>query len=139
MAGTVSFSMKDHSREMLEQMTAQVEKALEMCGMTAENYAKHLCPVDQGRLRNSIAHTVDEENGAYIAMIGSAVEYAPYVELGTGQYYPGGRPTPWIYQDDKGNWHKTSGNKPQPYMKPAIADHVSQYKGIIERTLKGEL
>lgn len=98
---TVSFSMKDHSREMLEQMTAQVEKALEMCGMTAENYAKHLCPVDQGRLRNSIAHTVEEESGAYTAMIGSAVEYAPYVELGTGQYYPGGRPTPWIYQDDK--------------------------------------
>lgn len=135
----VSFSVKDHSREMIEQMNELVEKALEQCGMTAEGYAKRLCPVDQGRLRNSIAHTVESDGDKYTAVIGSPVEYAPYVELGTGQYYPGGRPTPWVYQDEKGNWHKTKGNEPQPYMKPAIADHVSQYKGIIERTLKGEL
>lgn len=27
---------------------------------------------------------------------------------------------PWNYQDDKGEWHSTSGMKPQPYMRPAL-------------------
>lgn len=94
-----------------------------------------MCPVDTGNLRNSITHQVAEgEDAVYI---GSASEYAAYVELGTGKYYPGGRPTPWAYQDAKGNWHLTNGQRAQPYLKPAVADHVSTYKGIIEGELHG--
>ena len=59
-----------------------------------------------------------------------------FVELGTGKYYPGGRQTPWVYQDEKGQWHLTHGLRAQPYLKPAVADHVQQYKGIIEVELK---
>lgn len=54
-----------------------VLRALEKIGMTAEGYAKDLCPVDTGNLRNSITHVVDEGGGA--VYIGSNVEYAPYV------------------------------------------------------------
>lgn len=32
--------------------------ALEACGLQAERYAKMLCPVDTGLLRNSITHAV---------------------------------------------------------------------------------
>ena len=42
---------------------------------------RHLYSVDTGRLSNSISHTVDGE----AAYIGSNVEYAPYVELGTSR------------------------------------------------------
>ena len=91
--------------------------------------------VDTGNLRNSITHTVDEEEPA--AYIGSNVEYAAYVELGTGKYVSGGRPTPWVYQDEKGNWHRTNGQKAQPYLKPAVADHANTYRKIIEDELKG--
>ena len=59
------------------------------------------------------------------------------VELGTGIYYPGGRKTPWVYQDAKGNWHMTHGQRAKPYLKPAVADHAQQYKQIIETELKG--
>ena len=59
-----------------------------------------------------------------------------FVGLGTGKYYPGGRQTPWVYQDEKGQWHLTHGQRAQPYLKPAVADHVAQYKGIIERGLR---
>ena len=39
-------------------------KGLEECGFTAEGYAKKLCQVDTGNLRNSITHTVDDEEPA---------------------------------------------------------------------------
>lgn len=125
----------DNSKEVLEAMQQAAVRALEKCGLTAEGYAKKLCPVDTGNLRNSITHTVDEEEPA--AYIGSNAEYAAYVELGTGKYVSGGRPTPWVYQDEKGNWHRTHGQKAQPYLKPAVSDHANTYRKIIEDELKG--
>ena len=125
----------DNSKEVLEAMQQAAVRALEKCGLTAEGYAKKLCPVDTGNLRNSITHTVDEEEPA--AYIGSNVEYAAYVELGTGKYVSGGRPTPWVYQDEKGNWHRTNGQKAQPYLKPAVSDHANTYRKIIEDEMKG--
>ena len=125
----------DNSKEVLEAIQQAAVRALEKCGLTAEGYAKKLCPVDTGNLRNSITHTVDEEEPA--AYIGSNAEYAAYVELGTGKYVSGGRPTPWVYQDEKGNWHRTNGQKAQPYLKPAVSDHANTYRKIIEDELKG--
>ena len=125
----------DNSKEVIEAMQQAAVRALEKCGLTAEGYSKKLCPVDTGNLRNSITHTVDEEEPA--AYIGSNVEYAAYVELGTGKYVSGGRPTPWVYQDEKGNWHRTHGQKAQPYLKPAVADNANTYRKIIEDELKG--
>lgn len=124
----------DNSEEIKDNMKNVLLRALEKVGMTAEKYAKRLCPVDTGNLRNSITHRIDPDEPA--AYIGSDMEYAAYVELGTGEHYPGGRPTPWAYQDAKGNWHWTHGNKAQPYLKPAAADHAAQYQRIIEDELK---
>lgn len=124
----------DNSKEVLAAVQEAAVRALEKCGLTAEGYAKQLCPVDTGNLRNSITHQVDEAEPA--AYIGTASEYAAYVELGTGKYYPGGRPTPWVYQDAKGNWHLTHGQRAQPYLKPAVADHAQTYRNIIEDELK---
>ena len=100
----------DNSKEVLEAMQQAVVRALEKCGMTAEGYAKKLCPVDTGNLRNSITHTVDEEEPA--AYIGSNVEYASYVCLGT------------IHMNA------------QPFLKPAVADHKEQYREIIKNELE---
>ena len=124
----------DNSKEVLESMQQAAIRALEKCGLTAEGYAKKLCPVDTGNLRNSITHTVDEEEPS--AYIGTNNEYAAYVELGTGKYVSGGRPTPWVYQDEKGNWHRTHGQKAQPYLKPAVSDHANTYRKIIEDEMK---
>ena len=85
--------------------------ALEKVGLVAEGYAKRACPVDTGRLRNSITHIVDEDGKC--AIIGTNVEYAPYVELGTRH------------------------QKPQPFLKPAANDHYSTYKGIFLKHLRG--
>lgn len=124
----------DNSALVQEAFHAACLRALERCGMEAEGYAKDLAPVDTGRLRNSISHQVDDsENAVYI---GTNVSYAPYVELATGIYADGGRPTPWVYQDDAGNWHWTRGNQAHPFLKPAVADHAQTYRNIIEDELK---
>lgn len=124
----------DNSEEVKKAFQAAAVRALEKCGLTAEGYAKRLCPVDTGNLRNSISHTVDEDEPA--VYIGSNTSYAPYVELATGIYAEGGRPTPWVYQDENGNWHWTRGNKAQPFLKPAVADHAKEYQSIIKTELE---
>ena len=131
----MSIEIHDNSKEVSEAIKSALLKGLETCGLVAEGYAKKLAPVDTGNLRNSITHTVDEEEPA--AYIGSNSSYASYVELGTGKYISGGRPTPWVYQDEKGNWHRTHGQKAQPYLKPAVSDHANTYRKIIEDELKG--
>ena len=130
----MNVEIQDNSKEVSAALKAALLRGLEKCGLTAEGYAKKLCPVDTGNLRNSITHQVDPSESA--AYVGTNVEYAAYVELGTGKYYPGGRPTPWTYQDAKGEWHWTAGSRAQPYIKPAVADHGQTYRNIIEDAMK---
>ena len=58
------------------------------------------------------------------------------VELGTGKNTEGGRPTSWGYTDDEGNAHWTRGNPAQPYLAPAVKDHVQTYRNILEDEFK---
>lgn len=46
----------DNSDEVLAELQAAAERALEKCGLVAEGYAKRMCPVDTGNLRNGISH-----------------------------------------------------------------------------------
>lgn len=130
----MNIEITDNSALVKEEMQAAVLRALTKCGLAAEGFAKKLCPTDTGNLKNSITHTVDMSEPA--AIIGTNVEYAAYVELGTGIHYPGGRQTPWTYQDSKGQWHLTHGQRAQPYLKPAVADHVDTYSKIIKSELQ---
>ena len=100
------FKITADNRKLVKNATdEQIKKALEECGLTAERYAKENAPVDTGNLRNSLTY----QTGKRKVLIGSAVKYAPYVELGTGIYAEGGggRKTPWFYEDEKGVGHLT--------------------------------
>lgn len=135
MSDNVKIEIKLDNRQKVKGLIkTQLLLALEKCGMVCEGYAKDLCPAKTGALRNSITHNLAESEKA--VYIGSNLEYAPYVELGTGKYYKGGRRTKWRYQDDEGNWHTTEGQEPQPYLKPAAADHLDEYREIIKSTLE---
>lgn len=90
-----------------------------------------------GNLRNSITHIVQQDKEGTAAIVGSAVDYAPYVELGTGIHAKeGGRQTPWKYQDHNGNWHTTSGMPARPYLRPAVENHVKEYRQVLADILK---
>lgn len=131
----MKITLEDHSAEVYKELEAACQRALEKCGLVAEGHAKKMCPVDTGNLRNSITHTVTD-SGERAAYVGTNSEYGVYVECGTGIYYPGGRQTPWVYQDAKGDWHLTHGQRAQPFIKPAVAEHGEQYRKIIEAELK---
>jgi HK97 gp10 family phage protein len=63
-----------------------VHDFLHRIGLAVEGRAKANAPVDTGRLRGSIATTVDE--GRLEARVGSNVNYAPFVEFGTRPHFP---------------------------------------------------
>ena len=141
MGATIEISI-DNTDKVLDEMKDKIQIALEMCGLKAEGYAiqniTRQKAVDTGNLRNSITHQVILNEHGGECQIGTPVEYAPYIEFGTGIHVQGGRRTSWTYKDDKGNWHKTNGMKPRPYLKPAVADHIEEYRDIIENVLKSE-
>ena len=51
-----SFEFTSHVDEALRELKEKKAEALEIIGGKAESYAKKLCPVDTGNLRNSITH-----------------------------------------------------------------------------------
>lgn len=106
----LKIDITDNSDIYLRASDEAIERALAAIGLQAEGYAKLKCPVDTGRLRGSITESVEmEEKAVYV---GSNVEYAPYVELGTRKM------------------------KAQPYIKPAVVDHADEYKKIALEFLK---
>lgn len=100
--------------------------ALERMGGTAETHAKKYCPVDTGRLRASITHQKQDED---TMLVGTNVEYAPYVELGHDQ--EAGRYVPAL-----GKRLVASHVDGKPYIRPAIENHVSEYQQIAENEFK---
>lgn len=126
-------SFTSNADNVIKEAEKKLIRAAEIIGGTAESYAKKLCRTDTGNLKNSITHVIENKNDEVIVAIGSNVEYAPYVELGTGIHAEdgNGRQTPWRYKDRKGKWHTTSGMKPKPFLRPAIEDHKEEYKHIL--------
>ena len=132
----MSVTFNDYSDEVLEAFDEACLRALERCGLQAEGYAKDLCPVDTGALRNSISHMLIESEPA--AFIHTNVSYAPYVEFGTGHYSTTGGGTPkthWAYMGEDGEWHFAKPMKPRPFMKPAVANHKGTYRNIFKDEL----
>ena len=85
-------------------------------------------------MRRSITSKVDGLTG----IVFTPLEYAPYVEYGTGLFAENGagrKDVPWNYQDDKGEWHSTRGQKPQPFMRPALNENRTEIIRIIKEGL----
>ena len=115
--------------------TSNLNAALGKACALVERSAKQKAPKDKGDLRRSITSKVEGTEG----VVYTPSEYAPYVEYGTGLFAERGGRTdvPWNYQDDEGNWHSTSGMKPQPYMRPALNENREEILRIIKEGLIG--
>ena len=106
-----------------------LQSALGKACAVVEASAKQKAPKDTGALARSITSKIEDTEG----IIFTPLEYAPYVEYGTGLFAEeGGRSTPWIYKDDKGEWYKTSGQKPQPFMRPALEENREKIINILK-------
>lgn len=75
-------------QEITKIIEAKVKQAarqsLKETALIAEGLAKQYCPVDNGALRASITHEVDEE--AMEAWIYTNLDYAPFVEFSTSAH-----------------------------------------------------
>lgn len=122
MAG-IEVTLTSNKDEILEALGEQLGQAMIAIGLTAESNAKKEITkavydtpesksgyVRTGRLRNSISYGVDTDEPA--VYIGSNVEYAPYVELGTSKM------------------------RARPYLKPAVENYAGEYKDLLEQAMK---
>ena len=98
----------NHIPEVLDLLEEKKQMIFEEWGLYGEGQAKLYCPVDTGRLRNSISHATVEDG----MVIGTNVEYAPYVELGTSRM------------------------DAQPFLAPAIENHMDTYESIMKSELQ---
>lgn len=70
---------------MLRGPHGEVAKDIERRCIRIQAAATDLCPVDTGRLRASVSYDVGADNRGVVGYVGSNVEYAPHVELGTAR------------------------------------------------------
>ena len=113
---------------------SKIQQQLGIACALVERSAKMKAPKDTGALRRSITSKVDGLTG----IVFTPLEYSSYVEYGTGLFAENGagrKDVPWNYQDDKGEWHSTRGQKPQPFMRPALNENRTEIIRIIKEGL----
>jgi HK97 gp10 family phage protein len=128
--------------EVLENLEGAIDEqklksALGKACAVVERSAKQKAPKGTGELRRSITSKVEGAGTDAVGIVFTPLEYAPYVEFGTGLFAEEGGRTdvPWCYQDDEGEWHSTSGMKPHPYMRPALNENREQIKRILKEAI----
>ena len=143
----------DNTDEIKAATREAVLVALEAVGLQAEGYAKRKCPVDTGLLRNSITHAVGgiEFNVDYKATYGSnrtksgkrrraTAKNAGTVKSGSASGTVGDEDDLTAYIGTNVEYasyveYGTSKTAAQPFLKPAVNDHINQYKKIFEAYL----
>lgn len=107
---------------------AMVKAAISV-GMLTTGYAQDLCPVDTGRLRDSITHAYNDDGHQVTLLVGTNVYYAPYVEL--GHHQQPGRFVPKIKKRLVRSW--VPG---KPFLRPAFENHTQEIERVILNALQ---
>lgn len=121
----------------LDSLGGDAEKALQdgidKATRRVKRDAKLLAPVDTGRLRNSIQSKTTNADGRIEGVVSTNVEYAPYIEFGTGQT---GENSQAIKPEGISYRHDWKGQKPQPFLFPALVQNENSIKKDIASTVK---
>jgi len=97
--------------KVVNKINAKNKQIMSRACLMVERDAKKLCPVDTGRLRASITHEIDGLTG----YVGSNVEYARAVELGS--------------EDPAFN------RAPQPYLRPALHKNEKEILKLFKKII----
>ena len=130
--------------------TKQVKECMDKAVLMVHAQAKLLAPVDTGGLAGSIHPKVITEGNKVIGKVYTNLNYAPFVEFGTGikgkGTYPNKnvkltyRSTPWVYTPNGGeDFYRTEGQVAQPYMYPAIKQNEKKIKAMFKEALHTDL
>ena len=123
----------ENSTELVAKLDAceniDLRKPLLKVGNDIETAAKENCNgrfnEPTGTLKRSIRAELKGQN---TVEVGTNLEYAVYVEHGTGLYAFDGRgrassaehPIPWTYRGSDGKFYTTYGQRPKPFLIPAF-------------------
>lgn len=135
---SVRFEGLDDVLESLEELVDadRLAAAMTKATLLVERSAKQKVPKGDGTLGRSITSEVQKEaDGTIVGIVYTPLEYAPYVEYGTGLFAEAGdgrKDVPWCYQDDEGEWHSTSGQRPKPFLRPALNENREQIIRLLE-------
>lgn len=114
-----SVEFQDFSIKVKEAVEGAALQWLEESANEVKSAAARNSRVDTGQLKGSWDYKLD--TGKKEAKVGSPLENAVWEEFGTGEYAANGdgRKGGWRYQDDNGDWHFTTGKKPNRTLKKA--------------------
>ena len=132
----------------IEEM-GQVKQTMDKAVLLVHAHAKLLAPVDTVALAGSIHPKVVTEGNKIIGKVYTNLNYAPFVEFGTGikgnGTYPNKdialtyRDTPWVYTPNGEDFYRTEGQVAQPYMYPAIKKNEKKIKAMFKEALHTEI
>lgn len=134
---SIEFRGLEEIEEYLEGLKATentVSALKEACLLVRRSAMQNAPKGKTGELARSIKHKVEGLEG----IVYSNLEYAPYVEYGTGLFAENGgrQDVPWCYQDEEtGDWIYTSGQNPNPYMRPALNMNKERILKLIKESL----
>ncbi len=117
--------MKWNAKDVIAKKERQLIDKLTIAGEFVVGAAKIKCPVDTSNLMRSITKKVDKKNLS--VRIGTNVEYAKYVEFGTGEQ------TSKRGFKGLGNFSSSwkHGMKAQPYLRPALYESIPAIRRIM--------
>lgn len=125
--------------ESLEDINSY-KRALQKACALVERAAKEKAPKGGGDLRRSISSRIETDGDKLVGVVFTPLEYAPYVEYGTGLFAEGGNgrtDVPWCYMDEEtGEFVYTSGMKPHPYLRPALEENREEIVRILKEGKK---
>jgi hypothetical protein len=111
---------------------------LEEAGGEVEAQTKRNCAVKTGKTKGSFQHAVDEST--LTVAIGSDYENAIWEEFGTGIYAVNGdgrKDVPWVYVDETGERHVTSGKSPKRMLWNAFQSLQSKIEQMAQERFGG--
>ena len=128
---------EDNSKEVVDTLNDAIRAWLHEAGGEIAGQAARNSRVDSGQLKGSWKYVVKETRNE--ATIGSPLENAIWEEFGTGEYAVNGdgRKTPWIYQDRKGNYHRTTGKTPNHTLERAFNSKQKAVENQLKKILRG--
>lgn len=121
----------DNSQEVLKELEHKVNLALEAIGGEAERFAKEGCPVDTGRLRNSITFATETAQGYPNTYGGASAEPGDTQTHGTPE-----KNTVYIGTNVEYAPEQEYYGRKKHFLKNAMTMHSERYKNIAETALK---
>lgn len=108
-------------------------KSVKDCTVFVRDDARLRCPVDTGDLRHSIDYKVEIKDSGVTGTVYTNMEYAPYVEFGTGIAGQSSNTNSKVNVAYRQDWQ---GMKAQPYLYPALDQNQEQIKKKIANDIR---